>query len=112
MFSYDNSQVSDHIYNNALHYNGQVNNGNVNEMTTNYNKWVSSTTANFTKQLGSHSFGLLAGFEAEKNVTDYQRATGVDLGNSELESVSTAGTVSSTAYNWGNAIVSGLSRLE
>jgi TonB-linked SusC/RagA family outer membrane protein len=112
VFSYDNSQVSDHIYNNALHYNGQANNGNVNEMTTNYNKWVSSTTANFTKQLGSHNFGLLVGFEAEENVTDFQRATGVDLGNSDLESVSTAGTVSANAYNWGNSIVSGLSRLE
>lgn len=112
VFSYDNSQVSDHIYYNALHYTGQTNNGSVNEMTTNYNKWVSSTTANFVKQLGDHNFTLLAGFEAEKNVTDYQRATGVDLGNSELQSVSTAGTVSSTAYNWGNSIVSGLSRLE
>ena len=111
-FSYDNSQVSDHIYYSAVHYNGQANNGSVNEMTTNYNKWVSSSTANFTKQFGLHGISLLAGFEAEKNVTDYQRATGVDLGNSELQSVSTAGTVSSTAYNWGNTIVSGLSRLE
>lgn len=112
VFSYDNSQVSDHIYYNALHYNGQTNNGSVNEITTNYNKLVSSTTANYTKQFGSHTIGILAGFEAEKNVTDFQRATGVDLGNSELESVSTAGTVSSNAYNWGNAIVSGLSRVE
>jgi TonB-linked SusC/RagA family outer membrane protein len=112
VFSYDNSQVSDHVYTNALHYNGQASNGSVNEMTTNYNKWVSSITANYTKQFGSHGFTLLAGFEAEKNLTDFQRATGVDLGNSELESVSTAGTVSSNAYNWGNSIVSGLSRLE
>lgn len=112
VFSYDNSQVSDHIYYNALHYNGQTNNGSVNEMTTNYNKWVSSSTANFNKKFGNHGLGLLVGFEAEKNVTDYQRATGVDLGNSELQSVSTAGTVSSTAYDWGNSIVSGLSRLE
>ncbi|RWU10303.1 SusC/RagA family TonB-linked outer membrane protein [Pedobacter chitinilyticus] len=112
VFSYDNSQVSDHLYYSAIHYNGQASNGSVNEMTTNYNKWVSSSTANFNKQFGSHSLGLLVGFEAEKNLTDYQRATGQDLGNSELQSVSTAGTVSSTAYNWGNAIVSGLSRLE
>jgi TonB-linked SusC/RagA family outer membrane protein len=112
VFSYDNSQVSDHIYYSAIHYNGQVNNGSVNELTTNYNKWVSSSTANFTKQFGLHGINLLAGFEAEKNLTDFQRATGVDLGNSELQSVSTAGTVSSTAYNWGNTIVSGLSRLE
>ena len=112
VFSYDNSQVSDHLYYSAIHYNGQASNGSVNEMTTNYNKWVSSSTANFNKQFGAHGLGLLVGFEAEKNLTDYQRATGQDLGNSELQSVSTAGTVSSTAYNWGNAIVSGLSRLE
>jgi TonB-linked SusC/RagA family outer membrane protein len=112
VFSYDNSQISDHIYYSALHYNGQTSLGSVNEMTTNYNKLVSSTTANYTKQFGLHSLGILAGFETEKNLTDYQRATGVDLGNSTLQSVSTAGTVSSNAYNWGNSMVSGLSRVE
>lgn len=112
VLSYDNSQVSDHVYNNALHYNGQASNGSVNEMTTNYNKLVSSTTANYTKQFGSHGLNILGGFETEKNLTDFQRATGVDLGNSELQSVSTAGTVSSNAYNWGNAMMSVLSRVE
>jgi len=112
VFSYDNSQVTDHIYYSALHYNGSSNNGSVNEMTTNYNKLVSSSTANYNKKFGLHTLDLLAGFEIEKNVTDFQRATGVDLGNSELQSVSTAGTTSSSAYNWGNSLVSGLSRLE
>ncbi|NII82439.1 MULTISPECIES: SusC/RagA family TonB-linked outer membrane protein [unclassified Pedobacter] len=112
VFSYDNSQVGDHIYYSALHFNGLTNNGSVNEITTNYNKMVSSSTVNYSKQFGLHSISLLAGFEAEKNVIDFQRATGVDLGSSELQSVSTAGTTSSSAYNWGNSIVSGLSRLE
>ena len=112
VFSYDNSQVTDHLYYSAVHFNGQTSNGSVNEMMTNYNKVVSSSTANYNKKFGLHSLGFLAGFEFEKNQTDYQRATGQDLGNSTLQSVSTAGTVSSTAYNWGNSIVSGLSRLE
>ncbi len=112
VLSYDNSQITDHVYYSALHYNGQTNNGSVNEMMTNYNKLVSSTTANYTKQFGLNGFNFLAGFEAEKNVTDFQRATGVDLGNSELQSVSTAGTVSSNAYNWGNSMMSVLSRVE
>jgi TonB-dependent starch-binding outer membrane protein SusC len=112
VLSYDNSQVTDHVYYSALHYTGQTNNGSVNEMMTNYNKLVSSSTANYSKQFGLHGLGLLAGFETEKNLTDFQRATGVDLGNSELQSVSTAGTVSSNAYNWGNSMVSAFSRLE
>ena len=112
VLSYDNSQVSDHVYNNALHYNGQSSNGSVNEMTTNYNKLVSSSTANYTKQFGLNGLNILAGFETENNLTDFQRATGVDLGNSELQSVSTAGTVSSNAYNWGNSMMSVLSRVE
>ncbi|WP_293299794.1 TonB-dependent receptor [Pedobacter sp. UBA4863] len=112
VLSYDNSQITDHVYYSALHYNGQVNSGSVNEMMTNYNKLVSSNTANYSKQFGLNGLSFLVGFETEKNLTDYQRATGVDLGNSELQSVSTAGTVSSNAYNWGNSMVSMLSRLE
>jgi len=112
VFSYDNAQVSDHIYYSANHFNGAVTKGSVTEMTTNTNKWVSSTTLNFNKQFGLHNFGFLAGFEAEKNKTDFQRATGTDLPSSALHTVATAGVLSASAYDWGNSIVSGLSRAE
>ncbi len=112
VFSYDNSQVSDHIYYSAIHFNGAVTKGSVTEMTTNTNKWVSSTTLNFNKQFGLHNIGLLAGFEAEENKTEFQRSTGTDLPSSALHTVATAGVLTASAYDWGNSIVSGLSRAE
>jgi len=112
VFSYDNSQVSDHIYYSANHFNGAVTKGAVNELTTNTNKWVSSTTLNFNKQFGLHNISLLAGFEAEENKTDFQRSTGTDLPSSALHTVATAGVLTASAYDWGNSIVSGLSRAE
>ena len=112
IFSYDNSQITDHIYYSAVHYNGAGTNGSVNDMTTNENKVVSSTTLNYNKTFGDHSLGFLAGFENEKNVTDFQRSTGTDLPTSSLQTVATAGIQSASSYEWGNSLVSGLSRLE
>ncbi|WP_374166977.1 SusC/RagA family TonB-linked outer membrane protein [Arcticibacter sp. MXS-1] len=112
VFSYDNSQVQDHLYYSALHFNGAGTNGSVSEITTNLNKIVSSTTLNYTKQFGAHQLNLLAGFEAERNKTDFQRSTGTDLASSSLHTVATAGTTSANAYSWGNTLVSGLSRAE
>jgi TonB-linked SusC/RagA family outer membrane protein len=112
IFSYDNAQVKDHIYYSAIHFNGSTTKGAVNEMNTNVNKLVSSTTLNFSKQLGLHTIGLLAGFEAEKNITDFERSTGTDLPASSLHTVATAGVLSASAYDWGNSILSGLSRAE
>lgn len=112
VFSYDNSQIKDHLYYSALHFNGSGTNGYVSEMTTNVNKLVSSTTLNYNKQFGLHSVGFLAGFEAEKNKTDFERSTGTDLASSALHTVATAGTLDANAYSWANTLVSGLSRLE
>lgn len=112
VFSYDNTQSKDHIYYSAKHFNGSTTNGTVTEMTTNINKLVSSTTLNYNKKFGIHDVGFLAGFEAEKNLTDYQRATGTDLPSSALHTVATAGTFDASGYSWGNNLLSGLSRLE
>ncbi len=112
IFSYDNAQVKDHIYYSALHFNGSATKGAVNDMTTNTNKLVSSTTLNYAKQFGLHNIGLLAGFEVEKNETDFERATGTDLPSSALHTVSTAGVLSSNAYTFGNNLMSVLSRAE
>ncbi|MGE6219317.1 SusC/RagA family TonB-linked outer membrane protein [Nubsella zeaxanthinifaciens] len=112
IFSYDNSQITDHIYYSAVHYNGSATNGSVNDITTNDNKLVSTTTLNYNKTFGDHRLGFLAGFETEKNVTDFQRATGTDLPASSLPTVVTAGVQSASSYEWGNSLVSGLTRLE
>lgn len=112
LFSYDNTSVKDHIYYSANHYNGSADNGVVNELRTTYKNTVSSTTANFNKTYGLHSFGALVGFEATKNVIDYVRATGNDLPTSTLHTVATAGTQTSTAYDWGNSMVSVFSKLD
>lgn len=112
VFSYDNITSKDHIYYSAKHFNGSNTNGTVSEMTTAINKIVSSTTVNYNKSFDMHNLGLLIGFEAEKNVTDFQRATGNDLPASGLHTVATAGQLDASAYSWGNSVLSYLSRAE
>ena len=111
VFSYDNTQTKDHIYYSRNHYNGLAL-GTVSEMTTNINKLVSSNTLNYEKNFGMHGIGLLAGFEAEKTVTDFQRSSGKDLPASGLHTVATAGELDAQAYSWGNSMMSVLSRAE
>lgn len=112
IFSYDDIQVKDHLYYSAKHYSGSSANGLVHEFSTNTQKLVSSTTANYGKKFGEHGINLLVGFEAEKNNTDYIRATGRDLPSSALHTVATAGELDAQAYSWGNAMMSVLSRAE
>ena len=112
VFSYDNIKAKDHVYYSAKHYNGSNSNGSVTEMSTSTNKLVSSTTMNYDKSFNKHRLGLLAGFEAEKNETDFQRSTGTNLPSSALHTVATAGELDATGYFWGNTIESFLSRAE
>jgi len=113
VFSYDNSKVRDHIYYSAVHWNAQTTRGAVNEMTTNYNKMLSSNTLNYNKTFNTvHDFSLLLGFEAEKNVTDFMRSSGTDMPSSALHTVSTAGTTNASAYSWGYNMLSYFSRAE
>ena len=101
IYSYDNTTVKDHIYYSANHYKGSADNGNVNEYRTTYEKMVTSTTANYTGTFDKHTVGTMVGFEAEKNKTDYVRATGSNLAVSTIHTVSTAGTQTSAGYSWG-----------
>ena len=73
---------------------------------------VTSTTANYTGTFDKHTVGTMVGFEAEKNKTDYVRATGSNLAVSTIHTVSTAGTQTSAGYSWGNSMVSVLSKLD
>lgn len=112
IFSYDETMSKDHLYYSANHYTGASDKGIVHDMVTNYQKLVSSTTANYNKSFNNHNLGLLVGYEAEKNNTDFIRATGRDLPNSTLHTVATAGKLESQSYNWGNTMMSVLSRVE
>ena len=112
IFSYDNTSVRDHIYYSANHYAGSADHGSVTEYSTTYSKLVSSTTATYGATFDKHTVGAMVGFEAEKNKSDYLRASGTNLPVSTLHTVSTAGTQTSTAYSWGNAMVSVLSKLD
>lgn len=111
VFSYDNTQTKDHLYYSRKHYNGSAL-GTVDEMTTNINSLVSSTTVNYNKDFNLHNLGVLVGYEAEKNETDYQRSSGKDLPSSSLHTVVTAGEKDASAYYWGNTMMSVLSRAE
>lgn len=112
VLSYDNTTVKDHIYYSANHFSGASDNGSVTEYRTTYEKTVSSTTANYNGRFGKHGLKAMVGFEAEKNKTDYVRATGTNLPVSTLHTVATAGTQTSTGYNWGNAMASVLSKID
>lgn len=112
ILSYDNTQVRDHLYYSSLHFSGIATKGSVSEVTANINKVVSSTTLNYNKQSGLHNLGLLAGFEAERNRTDFQRSTGTDLPSSALHTVGTAGVRDADAYFVGHNMTSVLSRAE
>ncbi|MGN0202731.1 MAG: SusC/RagA family TonB-linked outer membrane protein [Candidatus Cryptobacteroides sp.] len=112
ILSYDNNIVKDHVYFSASHFNGASRNGVVHEIRTIYEKFVSSSTLNYNRAFGRHSLGLLAGFEAEKSVTDFSRASGENLPTSTLHTVATAGTTESNAYNWGNSLVSVLCKAD
>lgn len=112
VFSYDESEVKDHIYYSAVHYNGSNTNGSVSELSTNIKKIVSSNTLTYDKQFGLHGLNLLVGFEAEKNETDFSRASGTDLPSSALHTVATAGETTASAYFWGGNMLSVLSRAE
>ncbi len=112
IFSYEQNNARDHIYYSANHYNASTVNGSVSEMMTSYSKLVSSTTMNYKANFGVHGIDLLAGFEAERNHTDFMRATGTNLPSSALPTVVTAGERDANAYYWGNAMMSVLSRAE
>lgn len=111
ILSYDNTNVKDHIYYSKNHYNGSSENGVVHEMRTLYEKLVSSTTTSYTTAIGANHIGLLAGFEAERNTTDYVRASGQNL-PSKVHTVATAGNLDANAYKWGNSMVSVLSKVD
>ena len=113
IFSYDNTQTLDHLYFSKLHFSGSSVGGSVAEMSTNMNKWVSSTTLNFNKEFAKrHSVGVLVGWEVEENKSEYVRATGTNLPSGALHTVATAGKLDASAYYWGNTMVSMLSRAE
>lgn len=112
VFSYDNTQVLDHYYRNAEHFSGTSDKGSVHEITTNYNKMVSSTTLTYNATFAEkHNISLLAGFEAERNKTEMVRASGSNLPGS-MDVPAVAGAKDANAYNWGNSIASILSRAE
>ncbi|WP_257668297.1 SusC/RagA family TonB-linked outer membrane protein [Parapedobacter tibetensis] len=112
VFSYENNEVKEHLYYSSNHYSGVTDKGSIHEISTTYKKLVSSNTANYSKQFGLHGVNLLAGFEVEKNQTDFQRSTGTNLPSSTLPSVSTAGDLDANAYYWGYNMMSVLSRAE
>lgn len=111
--SYDNSHVRDHLYYSPRHYNGSSSKGRVLETSTENYKLVSSSTLNFNKKFADkHNVGVLVGWEAEENKTDFLRSEGTDLPSTALHTVNTAGVLDANAYYWGNTMMSVLSRAE
>lgn len=112
IFSYDHTTSAESLYYGANHFNGSSVNGRIHEFRTLYAKMVSSTTIDWHWNHDGHGLALLAGFEAEKNTTDFTRSTGENLPTSTLHTVGTAGTLSANGYSWGNSMVSILSKAD
>lgn len=115
IFSYDNAEVKDHLYFSPLHYNttyGITANGTVMEYSTNYLTLMSSSTLTYDKSFDAHHLNVLVGFEAQKDKTYYQYASGSNLPNSALHTVATAGIKDANAYSWGHNMMSAFSRVE
>lgn len=115
VFSYDNTEIKDHIYYSPLHYHttyGATAGGSVFEYSTNIKKIVSSSTLNYNELFGKHTIDILGGFEAEKNQTDYAMSSGSNMPSSTLHTVATAGKKDASAYSWGNSMMSFLSKAE
>ncbi|MEG0518364.1 MAG: TonB-dependent receptor [Bacteroidales bacterium] len=112
IFSYDNTNTKDNVYYSANHFNGSATEGDVTDYTTTIQKIVTSTTVNYNKEFAQkHTLGVLVGFEAESNTTEYQRANGTYLPKT-VHTVSTAGKLDASGYSWGNAMASVLSKID
>ena len=112
-FSYDNTEVKDHVYYSAEHFNGSSVNGSIDEMSTNYEVVTSTTLLNYNKTFGDKpNLSAMVGFEAENKKTVFQRSSGENLPTSALNTVSTAGTLDANAYRWGSSIASIISKLD
>lgn len=112
VFSYDYTDMKDYLYYSAKHFNGVSDGGVVHQFNTNMLKLVSSNTVNYNKSFDKHNLNLLAGFEVEKNKTDFMRTTGRGLGSAELPYISSAGKFEANAYSWGYNLMSYLGRAE
>lgn len=113
VLSYDNTQTLEYLYYSRNHFNASGVGGSIDNYSTNINKAVSSTTLNFNREIvKGHTLSLLAGFEAEKNLTDFQRSSGTDLPTTVLKTVSTAGKLDASGYSWGHNMMSLIFRLE
>ena len=111
-FSYDNYNIRDYSWYGPTHFYRSSKGGQVDSYVTNKTTIVSSSTINYNQMFGEHSISALVGFEAEKNMTDYTRATGTNLPNDNVRTVAAAGTLDANAYTWGNSMVSILSKAE
>ncbi|MDR2585685.1 MAG: SusC/RagA family TonB-linked outer membrane protein, partial [Prevotellaceae bacterium] len=97
----------------AKHLNGSGNNGVVTEYSTNYRKLVSSSTLNYNTIVAEkHNIGVLVGWEAEKNDTDYLQARGINMSTPLLTTIRTAGSYTADGYTSGHSMLSLLSRAE
>jgi TonB-linked outer membrane protein, SusC/RagA family len=112
ILSYDNINTLEFLYYSRNHYNGANDKGSATNFSTNSDKIVSSTTANFNKDFNGHTVSLMAGWEAEKNETEYMRSRGINLPTSTLHTVTPAGKMDASAHSWGHNLISFLSRAE
>src|SRR5690606_20586788 len=95
LFSYADTRIREFLYYSPKHFSGTASNGSINEYLTDVKKLVSSNTLNYAKQFGVHGLDLLAGYEAEKNETDFMRSSGTNLPSEVVYTVATAGETSS-----------------
>lgn len=112
IFSFDNTEVKDALNFSALHFIGLTDKGSSSKWNTNMRKYVSSNTLTYAKSIEQHNFNILAGYEVEKNVTDFQYSNSINLGSSSLTSIGTGANYKADSYQFGNNLMSYLSRVD
>lgn len=65
-------------------------NANLVENNNRYYSWLSENTASYSKQIGGHSFDLLAGYTAQRFRSDYNSISGSDFPDDRIQTINAA----------------------
>lgn len=65
-------------------------NANLVENNNRYYSWLSENTVSYSKQIGGHSFDLLAGYTAQRFRSDYNSISGSDFPDDRIQTINAA----------------------
>lgn len=108
-FSVDYSNVQENLYDDTWTNAGFPVNGSAQSISLNNINWNQENYFTYNRNIGDHSFNVLAGISAQESKTSSTRATGTQFPSNEFRTISSAAvqTASTTGTSWGLASVFG-----